>query len=50
MSKSKRTTVSGTFTLFYIKTPLTITCLLRATASDVLSFVDFKFYFYHSYY
>jgi hypothetical protein len=38
------------FTLFYTKTPLTVARLLRATFSDMLSFVDFKFYFYHSYY
>jgi hypothetical protein len=50
MSKSKRVTDSSAFTLFYTKTSLAVARLLRATASDALSFVDFKIFFYHSYY
>jgi hypothetical protein len=54
----KDVTDSDTFT----KTPLSVThllknvtditvmCLLRATTNNALSFVHFKFYFYHSYY
>jgi hypothetical protein len=34
----------------YLKMLMSVACLLRATASGALSFVDFKFYFYHSYY
>jgi hypothetical protein len=50
MSKSKSVTVSGAFILFYTKTSLTVTSLLLATINDALSFIDFKFYFYHFYY
>jgi hypothetical protein len=50
MSKSKRTTHSGVFMLIYTKMSLTVAHLFCVTASDALLFVDFKKYFYQSYY
>jgi hypothetical protein len=46
----KDVTVSDAFTLFYTKTSLAVARLLHATTSGALPFVDFKIYFYHSYY
>jgi hypothetical protein len=35
----------------FTKTPLSVTHLLKdITDSDALTFINFKFYFYHSYY
>jgi hypothetical protein len=50
MSKSKHVTISDVFILFYKKILLAVARLLHITTSDVLTFIDSKFYFYHSYY
>jgi hypothetical protein len=41
--EQEQATVSGAFTLFYTKTPLAVTHLLRATANGALSFINFIF-------